>query len=226
MTIDPGLPVALAVVLLLAVTVGGYVVGRLPRPATPVLAMARAIGQLGLAALVITAVVRSLALSVVLLCVMFTIAVVTTVRRVEATRAWPWATVAMLAGLLPVVVVVLATRTVPPTGLALVPVVGIIAGNTMNGHTLTCRRAFAALREEHGQYEAGLSLGLTRAQAVEEVVHRRSPRRSSRGSTRSVPPASSPCRARSSVSSSVAARRRRRPRRRCSSSSASWRRRR
>ncbi|MBT9254363.1 ABC transporter permease [Phycicoccus sp. MAQZ13P-2] len=175
MTIDPGLPVALAVVLLLAVTVGGYVVGRLPRPASPVLAMARAIGQLGLAALVITAVVRSLALSVVLLCVMFTIAVVTTVRRVEATRAWPWATVAMLAGLLPVVVVVLATRTVPPTGLALVPVVGIIAGNTMNGHTLTCRRAFAALREEHGQYEAGLSLGLTRAQAVEEVVHRRIP---------------------------------------------------
>lgn len=175
MTIDPGLPVALAVVLLLAVTVTMYVVGRLPAPASPVLAMARAIGQLGLAALVITTVVRSLALSVLLLVVMFTIAVVTTVRRVEAPRAWPWATVAMLAGLLPVVVVVLATRTVPPTGIALVPVVGIIAGNTMNGHTLTCRRAFAALREEHGQYEAALSLGLTRAQAVAEVVHRRVP---------------------------------------------------
>ncbi len=175
MTIDPGLPVALAVVVLLAVTVAMYLVGRLPRPASPVLAMARAIAQLGLAALVITTVVRSLALSVLLLGVMFTIAVVTTVRRVEATAAWPWATVAMLAGLLPVVVVVLATRTVPPTGIALVPVVGIIAGNTMNGHTLTCRRAFAALREEHGQYEAALSLGLTRAQAVGEVVHRRVP---------------------------------------------------
>ncbi len=73
------------------------------------------------------------------------------------------------------VVVVLATRTVPPTGLALIPVVGIIAGNTMNGHTLTCRRAFAALREEHGQYEAALSLGLTRADAVSEVIHRRVP---------------------------------------------------
>ena len=46
---------------------------------------------------------------------------------------------------------------------ALVPVVGILAGNTMNGHTLTCRRAFAALREEKGQYEAALSLGLTRS---------------------------------------------------------------
>ncbi|MBM6400434.1 ABC transporter permease [Phycicoccus sonneratiae] len=175
MTIDPGLPVALAVVLLLGVTVAMYLLGRLPRPASPVLSMARAIGQLGLAALVITTVVRSLALSVLLLCVMFTIAVVTTVRRVEAPAAWPWATLAMLAGLLPVVLVVLATRTVPPTGLALVPVVGIIAGNTMNGHTLTCRRAFAALREEHGQYEAALSLGLTRSQAVAEVVHRRVP---------------------------------------------------
>jgi putative ABC transport system permease protein len=56
-----------------------------------------------------------------------------------------------------------------------VPVVGILAGNTMNGHTLTCRRAFAALREEKGQYEAGLSLGLTRAQAIHEVIHRRVP---------------------------------------------------
>jgi putative peptidoglycan lipid II flippase len=45
----------------------------------------------------------------------------------------------------------------------------------MNGHTLTCRRAFAALREEKGQYEAALSVGLTRAQAVGEVIHRRVP---------------------------------------------------
>lgn len=175
MTIDPGLPVALAVVVLLAVTVAAYVVGDLPRPGSAVLAAARAVLQLGVAALVITAVVRSLVLSVLLLCAMFVVAVGTTVRRVGAPRAWPWATLAMLAGLAPVVAVVLLTRTVPPTGLALVPVVGILAGNTMNGHTLTCRRAFDALREEHAQYEAGLSLGLTRSQAVGEVVHRRVP---------------------------------------------------
>ncbi len=222
MTIDPGLPVALAVVLLLGVTVAVYVLGRLPRPASPVLAMARAIGQLGVAALVITAVVRSLPLSVVLLVVHVHRRRLTTVRRVEARAAWPWATVAMLAGLLPVVVVVLATRTVPPTGLALVPVVGIIAGNTMNGHTLTCRRAFAALREEHGQYEAALSLGLTRAQAVEEVVHRGCPRRSCRAWTRCARPGSSPCRGPSSGCSSAEALRPRQPPRRCSSSSASW----
>ena len=45
----------------------------------------------------------------------------------------------------------------------------------MNGHTLACRRAFDALRDEHPQYEAALSLGLTRSQAIGEVVHRRVP---------------------------------------------------
>lgn len=174
-TIDPGLPVALAVVLLLIVTVTTYLVGRLPRPGATLFAAARAIVQLSIAALVISAVIRSVWLSLLLLTFMFVVAVVTTVRRVEAPAAWPWATVAMLAGLLPVVLIILLTRTVPPTGAALVPVVGILLGNTMTAHTLTGRRAFAALREEKGQYEAALSLGLTRQQAVGEVVHRRVP---------------------------------------------------
>lgn len=174
-TIDPGWPVALAIAVLLGLTVTMYVVGDLPHPRSTVVAAVRAIVQLSIAALVIASVIRSLVLSVLLLCGMFVVAVVTTVRRVEARSAWPWAMLAMLAGLLPVVAVILLTRTVPPTGVALVPVVGILAGNTMNGHTLACRRAFAALREEKGQYEAGLSVGLTRAQAVDEVIHRRVP---------------------------------------------------
>lgn len=174
-TIDPGWPVALAIILLLSLTVTMYVLGGLPHPRSTVVAAARAIVQLSVAALVIASVISSLALSILLLCGMFVVAVVTTVRRVEARGAWPWATVAMLAGLLPVVAIILLTRTVPPTGIALVPVVGILAGNTMNGHTLAARRAFAALREEQGQYEAGLSIGLTRAQAIDEVIHRRVP---------------------------------------------------
>lgn len=175
MSIDPGWPVATALVLLLALTLSMYAVGRLPDAGSTAVAAVRAVLQLGVAALVITTVVGSLALSVGLLCVMFTIAVVTTVRRVGAMRAWPWATLAMLAGLVPVLAVILLTRTIPPTGIALIPVVGILAGNTMNGHTLACRRAFGALRDERGQYEAGLSLGLTRAQATTEVIHRHLP---------------------------------------------------
>lgn len=174
-TIDPGWPVAIACVLLLALTLVTYAVGRLPHPGATAFAAVRAVLQLGLASLVITSVVGNLALSVLLLCVMFSIAVVTTVRRIDAPHAWPWATLAILAGLAPVLLIILLTRTVPPVGLSLIPVVGILAGNTMNGHTLTCRRSFDALREERGQYEACLSIGLTRAQAIREVIHRRVP---------------------------------------------------
>ena len=40
----------------------------------------------------------------------------------------------------------------------------------MNGHTLTCRRAFAALREEKGQYEAADALGLDYWQAQRLII--------------------------------------------------------
>ncbi len=58
---------------------------------------------------------------------------------------------------------------------ALIPVVGIVLGNTMTVHTLVGRRAFAALREERGQYEAGLSLGMVPDQAIDEIIARRVP---------------------------------------------------
>ena len=174
-TIDPGWPVAAALVLLLAVALAahrsaGYAMER------PVLVAAlRAVVQLGVAALVIAAVVRNLALSALLLVVMFAIGVLTTTRRVEAPAAWPWAALAMAAGVLPVLAVVLATRTIPFEGIAVIPVGGIIVGNAMTAHTLLGRRAFAALKEEHGPYEACLSLGLLPGQAISEIIHRRAP---------------------------------------------------
>jgi len=174
-TINPGWPVAVAIVLLLLVTIVAYAAGRLPGIGGTLVATARALGQLSLAALVITAVVKSLPLSLLVLAGMFTVAVVTTVRRIGAPPAWPWATLAILAGLIPVAAIILLTRTIPPTGIALIPVFGILMGNTMNGHTLTCRRAFAALREERDLYDAWLSLGFERNQAIGRIVHRHLP---------------------------------------------------
>ncbi len=175
MSVNPGVPVAVALALLLGLTMIAYAAGRLPLSRTALLAAARALGQLSLAALVITAVVSRLWASVLLLVLMFAVAVLTTVRRVEAGPRWPWASVAMATGLLPTVAVILGSRAVPITGIALIPVVGILLGNTMNAHTLVGRRCFAALREEHGVYEACLSIGLTRHQAIGEIVHRRVP---------------------------------------------------
>jgi putative ABC transport system permease protein len=94
---------------------------------------------------------------------------------VEAPNAWRSAALAMAAGVLPVVAVVLATGTIPPKGIALIPIAGIIVGNAMTAHTLVGRRSFAALREEHAQYEACLSVGLLPNQAIREIVHRRAP---------------------------------------------------
>ena len=175
MTIDPGWAVAAALALLLGLALVAHRLAGYAMERPVVVAAARAVAQLSVAALVIAAVVRSLALSALLLVVMFGIGVLTTTRRVQAPRAWPWAALAMATGVLPVLAIVLATGTIPPEGIAVIPIGGIIVGNAMTAHTLFGRRAFDALRDEHSQYEACLSLGLLPRQAITEIVHRRAP---------------------------------------------------
>ncbi len=175
MSIDPGWPVAIALVALLAVAVGAHRVNGYGLEKPVVIAAGRAIVQLGIAALLITSVVEHLWLSVLLVLVMFALGVLTTSRRVEAPGSWAAAAIAMAAGVLPVLAIVLVTGTIPAEGIAIIPIAGIIVGNAMTAHTLVGRRAFAALREEHAQYEAALSLGLLPAQAIREIVHRRAP---------------------------------------------------
>ena len=135
-SINPGWPVAVALVALLVVTVVANHVARLGLARDAVVAGARAALQLSIAAAVIVFVIRSIWLSVLALAGMFVMAVVTTCRRVEAPHAWPWASAAMAAGILPVLAILLATRTIPLEGIALIPVVGIVLGNTMTVHTL------------------------------------------------------------------------------------------
>jgi putative ABC transport system permease protein len=173
--VSPGWPVALCLVILLSVTVAANRAGRLGLARQSVLAGVRAVLQLSLVALVITGVVGSLWLSFLAVVAMFAMAVVTTSRRIDAPRTWPWAAAAMACGVVPVVAIILACGAVPLTGIAVIPVAGIVIGNTMTVHTLVGRRTFAALREEHGQYEASLSLGLTSSQAIDEVIARRVP---------------------------------------------------
>ncbi|MDV3221631.1 ABC transporter permease [Intrasporangium sp.] len=175
MTINPGWPVAVALVALLLVTVLANRAVRLGLGRQSVVAGVRAAAQLTIAAAIITAVIGSIWLSALALLGMFAMAVATTCRRIGSPRAWPWATAAMAAGVVPVLTILLLSRTIPFEGIALIPVVGIILGNTMTVHTLVGRRAFAALREEQGQYEAALSLGLLPDQAIDEIIARRVP---------------------------------------------------
>ena len=175
MSIDPGWPVAVALAALLglALLAHRYAGYGLARPA--LLAAVRALVQLTVVALLIKAVVDNLALSALFSLLMFTMGVLTTSRRTGATRAWPWAAVAIAAGVLPVLAIVLASGAIPAKGIAVIPVAGIVIGNAMTANTLVGRRAYAVLREEHTQYEACLALGLSPSQGILEIIHRRSP---------------------------------------------------
>lgn len=175
MPAQPGAPLLVALVVLVLLAVGASTVGGLRTGRSIATAALRAVVQLGLVALVITAVLSHLAWSALFALAMFAVATATSARRVEAPRCWPWVALALAAGVVPVLAVVFASGAVPWDGASLVPVAGIIIGGTMSAHSLAGRRAFAALRDEIGTYEAGLSIGLRRPQAISEVVERRLP---------------------------------------------------
>jgi putative ABC transport system permease protein len=175
MSIDPGWPVAAALAALLLLALGahrvaGYGIGR-----EAFVAAVRAVVQLAAVALLIKVVVEDLALSALFCVLMFATGVVTTSRRTGARDAWPWAALAIACGVVPVVAIVLATGAVPAEGIAVIPVAGIVIGNAMTANTLLGRRAFAALADEHDQYEAWLALGMRPGQAIGQVIHRRAP---------------------------------------------------
>jgi putative ABC transport system permease protein len=174
-SIDPGWPVAIALTVLLALALLAHRVAGYDLELPSLVAAVRAVVQLGVVALLIKGAVESLALSWLLVAVMFAMGVLTTGRRVEALRAWPWAALAMAAGVAPVLVVLFVSGAIPWEGIAIIPIAGIIVGNAMTGHTLVGRRSFAALREEKSQYEACLSLGMLPSQAITESIHRRAP---------------------------------------------------
>lgn len=175
MEIQPGWPVAIALAVLLLVALGAHRLNGYRLEVPVLVAAVRALVQLSVVALLIEAVIEDIWLSWLLVAAMFAMGVLTTTRRTEAPRAWPWAALGMAAGVAPVLAVVLLSGAIPLQGIAIIPVAGIIVGNAMTGHTLVGRRAFAALREEQDVYEACLSLGMLPAQAIGEIVHRRAP---------------------------------------------------
>ena len=163
-----GLGAALLVLTLIAVAVSGFAgLGVARRIGT---AAVRAVLQLAAVSLVIVAVVRSLALSLLFVLVMLTVAAVTSARRMTRHRSGLHAVVPIALGAAPVLAVVVATGAVPVTGIALVPVCGIVIGGAMTATSLCGRRALDELALRYGEYEAALSLGLLERDAALELV--------------------------------------------------------
>ena len=163
-------------------------------------AAGRAVVQLVGVSLIIATVLGSIVLSLLFVLVMLAVAVATSARRIQAAHAWPWVALAMSAGVVPVLLLIFGCRAVPVSPSALVSLSGIVIGGAMTANSLNGRRCFAALREEHSAYEAGLSIGLQRAQAISEIVQRQLRKRLCPVWTKLEPSGWSPCQGRSSES--------------------------
>lgn len=170
MAVEVGVGLALALLVLVS---GAVVVARLaglPLGRAVVGASARAVLQLAAAALVITAALSHLWLALLVVAGMFAVAVLTASRRCEVGTTWPWLAAAILAGWLPVLLVVFATGVAPVRPETVVPFGGILLGGTMSAVSLAVRRATAALRDGRPELEAGLALGLRPGASAAEVV--------------------------------------------------------
>ncbi len=167
------LALALALLILLANVVSRA--GRLPVRRELLTAALRAVAQLAAISFVIATVMAQAWSSVLFAAGMFGVAVITAAGRVEARRDWPWVAAAMASGAIPVLVVAFSLSAAPFTGPTIISIAGIIIGGSMTAHTLTARRAFAAMRANGGQIEAGLALGLMRHQAIGLVIERHTP---------------------------------------------------
>lgn len=163
----------LAVVLLalVAVAVAASRLGRLDVERDQLTAASRAVVQLAVVSLVITAALASVGWSLAFVVLMFVVASITSTGRVGAPRSQlPWVMIAVAAGAVPVLVLVLGSGTVPFNGPGIIPIAGIVIGNTMTAATLTGRRAYDEILGRFGAYEAGLALGLTSRTAAYEVI--------------------------------------------------------
>lgn len=162
-----GLAVALVLLLLIAAVTATALHLGLSRQVA--VAVVRAVAQLAAVSSVIVVVARSLWLSALFVLVMFAVAAWTSARRVARAGGASVTWLPIAAGVLPVLAVVLACGAVPLTGIAVVPVAGIVIGGAMTATSLAGRRALDELTTRLGEYEAGLSLGLLERDAALEI---------------------------------------------------------
>jgi putative ABC transport system permease protein len=169
-TIVVGWGLGLALLLLTTIAVGVAVAGRLGVGVATAVAVGRAILQLAAVSAVIVAVVRSWPATIGFVLLMFLVATWTAARRMTPDRSGLAAVAPLLVATAPVLAVVIATGAVPLTGIAVVPVAGIVIGGAMTATSLAGRRALDQLVQRRGEYEAALSLGFLDRDAAMEVI--------------------------------------------------------
>jgi putative ABC transport system permease protein len=167
----PDWRLAVVLLLLVALAVTASYVGRLGVERDHVNAAVRAVAQLTAVSLVLAAALKSVGWSLAFVLLMFVVATFTSAGRIRVPRRQlPWVAGAIAAGAVPVLALVFASGLVPFNGPGIVPIAGIVIGNTMTAATLTGRRAYDEISGSFGTYEAGLAIGLTSPEAAFEVI--------------------------------------------------------
>jgi putative ABC transport system permease protein len=165
--ITPRLGVAMVALTLVAAVAAA--VGRIGQERRIAVAALRAAVQLAAVSVVIAAIVDSLPLTAVFVLLMYTVAARTSGRRMTRDRTGWWAALPIAAGSLPVVAGLLAARLLPTSGLAVIPIAGILIGGAMTATSLAGRRAMDELASRRGEVAAALSLGFSDRDAALEV---------------------------------------------------------
>ena len=156
-----------ALVCLLAITVAVLAGAKVPRQWAPIAAIGRGLLQLALVALVLRGVITQLYWVAVALLVMFTVAAVTSTRRLGFNwRRLFQVALAMVAGVVVALGVVFLTGAIEFSARYLLAMGGIIIGNSMTIATLAGRRLVIGMNERWDQVEGWLSLGATPRQST------------------------------------------------------------
>ncbi|SFQ67712.1 putative ABC transport system permease protein [Amycolatopsis arida] len=164
----PALFAVLAVLLLAAAVV--VTRGQVGSGRAVVVAGVRAAVQLAVVSLLIAVILRSGWWTAGFVALMFSVAVVTSARRIGAPRDVLWVAVAIGSGVAPVLALVLAAGVVPVRPVAVVPVAGIVIGGAMTATSQAALRSLDDLRTRYGEYEAALALGFPQRPAALEIA--------------------------------------------------------
>jgi putative ABC transport system permease protein len=156
--IGPALVVAGVVAVLIAAGIARW--AGLGTARQTVIAGGRATLQLAAVSLLIGAIVASFWLSAAFVGLMLVVAARTGGKRMTDDRSGWWAALPIALAPLPVVGGLVLGGVVPPTGIAVIPMAGILIGGTMTASAQAGRRALDELTTRRGEVEAALSLGL------------------------------------------------------------------
>jgi len=148
-------------VLLTAAAATVVAVGRIGSWRPVVTAAARGVAQLAAVSFVIVLVLRDGWFTAAFVLLMFSVATLTSAKRITGARHGWWAGAAIAGGVAPVLGLLLATRLVPLHPVAVIPIAGILIGGAMTATSLAGRRALDELAARRGEYEAALALGMT-----------------------------------------------------------------